>query len=92
MLMLTVRSRVSVGAFSMSFIVVKTMYIIDQTRPNASCVLVGIVYCYFDGLWPVAGVPVRIDAEIEVSGYRGHNLLQTVCALAYFHDTFQKPR
>ena len=70
----------------------KTMYIIDQTRPNASCVLVGIVYCYFDGLWPVAGVPVRIDAEIEVSGYRGHNLLQTVCALAYFHDTFQKPR
>lgn len=92
MLMLTVSSRVSVGAFSMSFIAVKTMYIIHQTRPNASYVLVGIVYCYFGGLWPAAGVPVRIDAEIGVSGYRGHNLLQTVCALAHFHDTFQKPR
>ena len=67
MLMLTVSSRVSVGAFSMSFIAVKTMYIIHQTRPNASYVLVGIVYCYFGGLWPAAGVPVRIDAEIGVS-------------------------
>lgn len=65
------------------------MYTIDQTEVNASCVLTGILKCYFDDLWPVAGVPVHVGAGIRFLGYHGHSLLQTCCALAHFYDMFK---